>query len=282
MLEKILSGAEDTKFCIIEDSTEQPSRSIFKLYVSELTKKNDEVKLLLTEDLEENFLSGLAEAAQGRITIYDGYTDSCNWDGTNCNAAERLINDVKASPVGKVPIMICSLSPLLMRSSANVYRLLHLLTSCKGCQVVIANVHIDMHDDSVIVQLEYLASTIVRVKQNMECSTQHKKPTGKVIKKTEVLTIADDYSLDSCKELVALKMPPGGTTVAEPPNPAANLSFSLTLRETEKEARSQLVLLYTHKRSDIVPVVPSGGQIFYQPDEADDFDEDDPDDDLDI
>ena len=62
-------------------------------------------------------------------------------------------------------------------------------------------------------------------------------------------------------------------------DPAANLSFDLRLTTKEKQDRANVVLPYTQVG------VASGkgvGQIFYQPDEADDFDESDPDDDLDI
>lgn len=42
-------------------------------------------------------------------------------------------------------------------------------------------------------------------------------------------------------------------------------------------------MYFEEKKSSEVTVNPAGeGKVFYQPDEADDFDEDDPDDDLDI
>ena len=41
--------------------------------------------------------------------------------------------------------------------------------------------------------------------------------------------------------------------------------------------------MYHEKKTSEVTVHPSGkGKVFYQPDEADDFDDEDPDDDLDI
>ena len=68
-------------------------------------------------------------------------------------------------------------------------------------------------------------------------------------------------------------------------DPTQNLTFNLKLTDDERQARSNLKLPYMHheeKTSEIV-VKPMGeGKVFYQPDEADDFDDDDPDDDLDI
>ena len=87
------------------------------------------------------------------------------------------------------------------------------------------------------------------------------------------------------------------------PDPTANLTFDLTLSEREKEERGRLVLpyhhsaqkktallqVYTHPLTDYTLYAPlslscqaGSGQILYQPDEGDDYDDSDPDDDLDI
>ena len=60
----------------------------------------------------------------------------------------------------------------------------------------------------------------------------------------------------------------------------------MRLSEQEREARSSVVLPYTYtameKAVQLSGKPDTGGQIFYQPDGADDIDEEDPDDDLDI
>lgn len=68
-------------------------------------------------------------------------------------------------------------------------------------------------------------------------------------------------------------------------DPTQNLTFNLKLTDDERQARSNLQLpyMYHEKKTSEVTVHPSGeGKVFYQPDEADDFDDEDPDDDLDI
>ena len=74
-------------------------------------------------------------------------------------------------------------------------------------------------------------------------------------------------------------------------DPTANLTFDLRLSSKEKEDRSKVVLPYTAVRDGVGVAAaamstnhaPKGsGQIYYQPDDVDDFDESDPDDDLDI
>lgn len=68
-------------------------------------------------------------------------------------------------------------------------------------------------------------------------------------------------------------------------DPTQNLTFNLKLTDNERQARSNLKLPYMYheeKKSDIAVNSVGEGKVFYQPDEADDFDEDDPDDDLNI
>ena len=68
-------------------------------------------------------------------------------------------------------------------------------------------------------------------------------------------------------------------------DPTADLSFNLRLTDSEKQARSQVRLPYTlDNEQKAVQLDPSSGsgQIIYHPDDADDFDEEDPDEDLDI
>ncbi|GFS01727.1 dermal papilla-derived protein 6-like protein [Elysia marginata] len=64
------------------------------------------------------------------------------------------------------------------------------------------------------------------------------------------------------------------------PDPTADLdlSFKLQLSESEREARSQVVLPYLKDGS----TETSTSKILYEADDADDFDEEDPDDDLNI
>ena len=68
-------------------------------------------------------------------------------------------------------------------------------------------------------------------------------------------------------------------------DPTKDLTFNLKLTDDEKQARSNLKLPYMfheEKTSEVTINRPGEGRVFYQPDEADDFDEEDPDDDLDI
>ncbi|KAI8340070.1 Elongator complex protein 5 [Chlamydoabsidia padenii] len=71
-------------------------------------------------------------------------------------------------------------------------------------------------------------------------------------------------------------------------DPTANLSFNLTLTDEQRKTKENLVL--PHFKAQQVELdgvsspsfTSSGGSIYYEPDAADDFDDEDPDDDLDI
>ena len=90
---------------------------------------------------------------------------------------------------------------------------------------------------------------------------------------------------------------PLSSSAQSAPDPTQNLPFNLSLTSSQQESRASVPLPYAHEgifsliRARIVLImsfpgtpVPSNrpGAIFYDPDSADDIDDDDPDEDLDI
>lgn len=208
----------------------------------------------------------------------------------------------KSGDVVKVAVVFNSLSRLLLwKSSAMVCTLLNQLYSNsshsqEGYQVVqvVALVHSDLHDDQTLNTINFLASSLLWITLDKEekdqsvnwCKVLHKRKTGKVIKKFESFAINDKHVLTEYEE----KDWNGSSSkaVSESVNevdPTKNLTFSLTLTDNERQARSKLKLPYMHheeERSEVTVNPVGEGKVFYQPDEADDFDEDDPDEDLNI
>lgn len=64
------------------------------------------------------------------------------------------------------------------------------------------------------------------------------------------------------------------------PDPTANLSFNLSLTDNQRRAKDNVELPFMKVQQETTGT--SGGHIYYQPDAGDDFDDEDPDDDLDI
>ena len=104
----------------------------------------------------------------------------------------------------------------------------------------------------------------------------------------EQYTVSQSFSVLSTTDYHGSPPSTSETTSTGDPDPTANLTFDLRLSSKEKEERSKVILPYTAVRDSGVGVASGstghtpGGQIYYQPDDVDDFDESDPDDDLDI
>lgn len=89
-----------------------------------------------------------------------------------------------------------------------------------------------------------------------------------------------------------------GVQAQNAPDPTQNLSFNLNLTPEQQRSRAQVPLPYAHEGmsppvawlhvADVKPTGKPAGQthapaaILYDPDSADDLDDDDPDEDLDI
>ncbi|PNF33968.1 hypothetical protein B7P43_G04669 [Cryptotermes secundus] len=149
---------------------------------------------------------------------------------------------------------------------------------------VICLIHEDTLPDVHVAlpQLCHLATTTVKIgshtqssRGNPTASIIHKKQGGKILRQVEYYSIDADNRLKS--EILTLVTPTvAGVNEDENQLPEDLTTFKLSLGQQEKEARSQLVLPYLRINSE------KGGKVFYQPDAADDWDEEDPDDDLDI
>lgn len=227
-----------------------------------------------------------------RLRQHDEFSDPHGWSSDSgssglvgeCSYA-RCVEVCGCEGVeGVTAVVLDSLSSLLLHHrTAVVCRLLH--TLCQNCCLVIALLHADLHEDHVISQLDHVMPTSVHVTSSSErgprlqrAETVHRKRSGKVLSLTELFSVGENFTSLSAQEAHSTGL--SDVTALPSSDPAANLTFDLRLSSREKEARSHVVLPYTIQQT------PGGeggrGQIYYQPDEADDFDDSDPDDDLDV
>jgi hypothetical protein len=113
----------------------------------------------------------------------------------------------------------------------------------------------------------------------LKVKVKHRKTSGKVLVSTEVVAMDDSYEMTSSPQVTSSLPTPSHPV----PDPTQNLTFDLTLSEREREERRKLVLPYHHSAGKKTALLQAGsGRVFYTPDEADDYDDSDPDDDLDI
>lgn len=246
--------------------------------------------------LEECIPKSLSDS----VVFHDGSQDVLGWNGTSplnidTDLAQYLNNRPGNHGNLSVAVVIDSLSPLLLHRPATytcqvINKLLTSKVHTADVEQVVTLVHGDLHDNHSLTLVCYLATSIIKVQQSrvqqfcMSASILHKKISGKVVKLTEHFNFDINYTVKDVTEIKAVDT----SKVAMETNqvdPAANLTFNLTLTDKEKEARSQVKLPYTHdvsRQDETLSKSVGEGKIFYQPDEADDFDEEDPDDDLDI
>ncbi|XP_019628065.1 PREDICTED: elongator complex protein 5-like isoform X1 [Branchiostoma belcheri] len=321
MLQQVLEGTETSSLVVIEDCVEHDGRPVFHCFCSELAKRCASVHLFHLEKPADCFLEG---ANVSKIHLHDGFSDPLLWEEQNRDSSEDRIDltsapdflghvkklSVKTSPVA---VVIDSLTPYLLHCPGYVicralHRLLRARLDSDGVEIalVVAGFHGDLHDDSTAVALRHMATTWVQLQEGAEsptrsregaesptqdracfhgtCEVLHRRKSGKVIRQDEEYHISAQWSLTSRVQKAPVR-PAAQPDQESQVDPTANLTFNLRLTDTEKEARSRVVLPYMHhqrKKAPDKPAATPGGQIFYQPDDVDDFDEEDPDDDLDF
>ncbi|KAI8500366.1 Elongator complex protein [Branchiostoma belcheri] len=292
-----------------------------QLVTSPLESECASVHLFHLEKPADCFLEGVNVS---KIHLHDGFSDPLLWEEQNRDSSEDRIDltsapdflghvkksSVKTSPVA---VVIDSLTPYLLHCPGYVicralHRLLRARLDSDGVEVslVVAGFHGDLHDDSTAAALRHMATTWVQLQEGAEsptrsregaesptqdracyygnCEVLHRRKSGKVIRQDEEYHISAQWSLTSRVQKATVR-PPAQPDQESQVDPTANLTFNLRLTDTEKEARSRVVLPYMHhqrKKAPDQPAATPGGQIFYQPDDVDDFDEEDPDNDLDF
>ncbi|XP_074653792.1 elongator complex protein 5-like [Tubulanus polymorphus] len=307
-MERIIDLKEHWKSSILHDSLDQNGRDFLGACVRRLADNDriDRIHVLCYENSTKQHLTSRCDKLN-KITFHDFTKDPLGWEGTggrnvNTNLETFLRDNHHSSPCEKHVVIVfdCLEMLLLNRPVAFTCRTIHNLSHNKfhsgidECRVL-ALMH-DLHDDATINAVDHVFSTVFRIRPSPWpshthcCHTTLKKLSGKVIKTiehfsisevNEIIGIATEESIAAIKNTVDV----ANLKSAKPTDPMANLTFNLKLTENEKTARSQVKLPYMHdtKIQEVTLHRSVGdGKIFYQPDEVDDFDEDDPDDDLDI
>jgi len=288
-----LTRKEEWKFAIIEDSLKCNGLPLLKAFIMQLVREH-EVHILCFDRVPDarSYMPSAADTSIG-LFVHDGCTDPSDWcdppPNKHCLKYSSSLSDHLKSSVesshSSVVIIIDSITTLLNHRPVtslcrDIYQLLKLQTSNGKPPVLLGLLHSDVHDEHICRAVSYLASTTMSLtvqQQQLTCRSVHRRPSGKVLKEIETFALTDGYEVVALKKFEVQKKQ-ATPEPNEQPDPTAGLTFKLTLEEKEKEDRSQLVLPYTRVKD----AVTGGAQIFYEPDANDDFDEEDPDDDLNV
>ncbi|XP_077867308.1 elongator complex protein 5-like [Saccoglossus kowalevskii] len=310
MLEDILHGKEPSQLVIISDSIRHFGRTLLKSFTKSLAARVDEVHIFHFDTAPEVFLSGFDDTTKRKLHSHDGWSDSLMWTRNTkpSNANGKLyftesldlvtqISNAKQENSVKIAVIIDSLTPVLIHKYLSfVSKALHHLCNDTGDFTVtqlVCLLHNDVHEEHTVDMIRHSATSCLTLSPNASiaslydepygmCNLVHKKLSGKVITKYEGYSVVDDLRFISF-DLSKLPTTAMEESPTETINPTENLTFNLNLSAKERQAKNNIVLPYTIQDAQKASHLRGGaGQIFYQPDEADDYDDEDPDDDLDI
>ena len=221
---------------------------------------------------------------ESKVVVHD-FTNALGWDATKPvnNDVIKAINNAPENVI----VVIDSLS-FWMRTltQQNCSWQLQNLKSHKGIHCIVTLLHSQLHSPKQIDAISTFADTMLKVscenkiietsnfkEQNVVvCEIIHKKQNGKVVLSNE------DYTVDPTTLAITItpSIPSERKTILPQESQIlhdSEITFDLTLSEQEENQRKKLILPYTKDSSE-------SGRIFFEPDEADLY-EDDPDEDLD-
>lgn len=297
MLVEIINGVEAGGFIVLQDSVSYSGRHLLKSYINAALNREETVHVLGFEISREELHDGLNRSSIQRLHFHDAYTDPLGWTESppftvHQFSSEHIVSLLKQTPHPKgTTLVIDSLTWILRHHNpAGVCQTLQQLKKGGAVSTVVGLLHSDLHQRGTVGSICHLATSVITVTTGPrgQCAaiakTTRRSKTGKIMQDEEIFSIKEDLTV-----LIHSKAshPRSTQTSAEETeaDPTANLTFSLRLSETERQAKEKLALPFVFSKEKKSALLQSGsgsGRILYEPDANDDFDQEDPDDDLDV
>lgn len=296
MLSELLQGIDAGGLLIIQDTAGYCGRHLLRSFINAALNREEAVHVLGFEVSEEELKDGLKGSSIQRLHFHNAYTDPLGWTDHSAFTVhqfclEDLTRLVKQTSNPKpATLVIDSLSWILRHlSPSDVCRTLQQLRKGGAVRAIIGLLHADMHQRGTVGSVCHLASSVITVEPEMRgdealAKITKRSKSGKVMQDEEIFSIKDDLTV-----VVQSRPSQLGPKEADPEeqemDPTANLTFNLRLSDTEREAKEKLALPFVfskEKKTALLHSGPGSGRILYEPDASDDYDQEDPDDDLDV
>ncbi|XP_032367279.1 elongator complex protein 5 [Etheostoma spectabile] len=296
MLPELLQGIDAGGFLIIQDSTSYSGRHLLKSFINSALDREEAVHVLGFEVSEEELKDGLKGSPIQRLHFHNAYSDPLGWTDHPAFTVSQFCLDeltrlVKQTSHPKpATLVIDSLSWILRHlSPPDVCKTLHQLRKGGAVRAIIGLLHADMHQRGTVGSVCHLATSVITVVPVVKgdkavAKITKRSKSGKVMQDEEIFSIKEDFTV-----IVQGKPSQLGPKLADPKeqetDPTANLTFNLRLSDTEREAKEKLALPFVfskEKKTALLHSGPGSGRILYEPDANDDYDQEDPDDDLDV
>ncbi|XP_053716588.1 elongator complex protein 5 [Synchiropus splendidus] len=294
MLSDLLQGNDAGGFLIIEDSVKHCGRDLLWSFISATLNRDEAVHVLGFDISEEELKHGLKRSQSERLRVHNAFADPLGWTGDSVFTIDQFSNEKITHLVRQasqpVTLVIDSLSWILRHlSPVIVCRTIQQLKNGGAVRAIIGLLHTDMHQQGIVGSIRHLATTVISVMPGQKLGDAKAKiirrlKSGKVMQEDELIAINEDLTVT-----VQNKHSHHGSKKTDSDelerDPTANLTFNLRLSDTEREAKDHLALPFVfsqQKQKALLQSGPGSGRILYEPDAYDDYDQEDPDDDLDV
>lgn len=315
MLLQIANGSEFADVTLLTDRALLDGWSLFGAILNGISPKFEEIHLFMFEKLEKEHRKQILPQFLGKIHFHDFVSDPLGWnDEKNEMVTNFWISEIVENLGSKTTVIVIdSLSLFLdyfgiQHFCFNIEKIRDAFSSTNKQFSIFSFLHRDLCDVTTVKSSEYVSNCIINLvsedevcgpgekspkfdpkTQNM-CKIIHRKKGGKITESIESFFISKIMIVTSkpwqpenrIKDVDVGDSPDSSPDEEE----MVRSTFSLKLSKQEKEARSKLVMPYTkpaHLKVKMDEDTPSsGGMIYYEPDDTDDFDDEDPDDDLDF
>lgn len=296
MLSNILQGTEAGGFIVIQDTVKYSGRGILKCFINAALKRGENVHVVGFETCETEVRAGLDSSCLEKFHFHEGHPDPLGWSCRSSFTVEQFTTEditllVQKAQHAKASVLVVDSLSFVLRHHQPVVVCRRLQELRKGgvIKTIIGLLHSDLHQQGVVGSVCHLASAVISVApaSNENCGvakTTRRTKSGKVMQEEEFFNVSEDATL-------SVQTRPHQTVHVHTeqyeaePDPASNLTFNLRLSNEEKKAREKVALPFVfsqEKKSALLKPSPGSGRIMYEPDANDDFDEEDPDDDLDV
>jgi len=288
MLNRLLSGAEESDSILILTRSTLASTSLISTFIE--NRRSDAVLISTRENGNQSKL-------KEKVTRVEKVKDILGWESGNPLEFSNCIT--KGMVEGNHLVVINTLTDLVIFYKPScIARLLKMIKQSNTSKLkTIMTMYPNSTSDEVLEAVKQLFTTVIvldNVDENESfpklCKVYHKKVGGKLVSSKEF------YFLDAFgnmrteayqdPKINSLKLEDEPEDVMEKLT-TFNLSTS---KDKEKEVRDSLVLpFYKEAQKENMGHAESvkihgeqAGKIYYEPDSGDDWDDDDPDDDLDF
>ena len=280
MFARLVGGAEESSTLLISLTSEDRllSRDVIRTFLTSPTLSGQS---LLVKTGPSSVCKEL------NVSTEIDLSDSLGWrtTGEHLDFPDLVYNTVGLSSQN---IVVDNLTDLLVFFKLSVVtQFIRKLRQCCGKKnKVFLVVHRDCLSTEIQEELAKFVTTTLNItdsKSEKVCKIHHLKPGGRLVNSTEVFRIDAGRNIQTSEYKEVTK-----TLVEEDEDAAIKTltTFSLGTKLTEKEAKDKLVLPF-YKDSQVEEgqvQIPgkAAGKIYYEPDSGDDWDDEDPDDDLDF